>query len=73
MAPALPGPRSPPRAVQRRLGLCLTMIGLFCGFIALNESALSDQYGFIAGGWQITVGGLILPTLEMARRGQLRH
>ena len=55
---------------QRRLGLCLTTIGiLFCGFIALNESALSDQYGFIAGGWQITVGvGLILLTLEMARR-----
>ena len=55
---------------QRRLGLCLTTIGiLFCGFIALNESALSDQYGFIAGGWQITVGvGLILMTLEMARR-----
>ena len=55
---------------QRRLGLCLTTIGiLFCGFIALNESALSDQYGFIASGWQITVGvGLILMTLEMARR-----
>ncbi|MBU75126.1 MAG: TRAP transporter permease DctM/Q [Rhodospirillaceae bacterium] len=55
---------------QRRLGLCLTMIGwLFCSFIALNESSLSDQYGFIAGGWQITVGvGLILLTLEMARR-----
>jgi TRAP transporter 4TM/12TM fusion protein len=55
---------------QRWLGLCLTIIGgLFCGFIALNESALSDQYGFIAGGWQITVSvGLILLTLEMARR-----
>ena len=56
--------------VERRLGLCLTSIGsLFCGFIALNESALSDQYGFIAGSWQITVSvGLILLTLEMARR-----
>ena len=55
---------------QRRLGLCLTIIGtLFCGFIALNESSLSDQYGFIAGGWQITVAvGLLLLTLEMARR-----
>ena len=55
---------------QRRFGLCLTIIGsLFCGFIALNESALSDQYGFITGGLQITVGvGLILLTLEMARR-----
>ncbi|MEC8130231.1 MAG: TRAP transporter fused permease subunit [Pseudomonadota bacterium] len=55
---------------RRWLGLCLTIVGsLFCGFIALNESALSDQYGFITGGWQITVGvGLILLTLEMARR-----
>ena len=55
---------------KRRFGLFLTIVGsLFCGFIALNESALSDQYGFITGGWQITVGvGLILLTLEMARR-----
>ena len=55
---------------QRRFGLFLTIVGsLFCGFIALNESALSDQYGFISGGWQIIVGvGLILLTLEMARR-----
>ena len=55
---------------RRWLGLCLTIVGsLFCGFIALNESTLSDQYGFITGGWQITVGvGLILLTLEMARR-----
>ena len=55
---------------ERRIGMLLTAIGcLFCGFIALNESALSDQYGFIAGGWQITVGvGLILLTIEMARR-----
>ncbi len=55
---------------QRRFGLFLTIVGsLFCGFIALNESALSDQYGFITGGWQVMVGvGLILLTLEMARR-----
>jgi len=55
---------------QRRFGLFLTIVGsLFCGFIALNESALSDQYGFITGGWQVIVGvGLILLTLEMARR-----
>ena len=46
---------------KRRFGLFLTIVGsLFCGFIALNEPALSDQYGFITGGWQITVGvGLI--------------
>ena len=55
---------------QRRFGLFLTIVGsLFCGFIALNQSALSDQYGFISGGWQVMVGvGLILLTLEMARR-----
>ena len=55
---------------QRRFGLFLTIVGsFFCGFIALNESALSDQYGFISGGWQVMVGvGLILLTLEMARR-----
>ncbi len=55
---------------QRWFGLFLTIVGsFFCGFIALNESALSDQYGFISGGWQIIVGvGLILLTLEMARR-----
>ena len=55
---------------QRRFGLFLTIVGsLFCGFIVLNESALSDQYGFISGGWQVMVGvGLILLTLEMARR-----
>ncbi|MGB2123037.1 MAG: TRAP transporter permease DctM/Q, partial [Candidatus Puniceispirillaceae bacterium] len=56
-------------AWQRRIGLALTAVGvLFCGYIAINESALSDQYGFISGGWQIVVGaGLILLTLEMAR------
>lgn len=55
---------------QRRIGLLLTAAGaLFCGYIAVNESSLSDQYGFITGGWQIAVGiGLILLTLEMARR-----
>ena len=56
--------------VQRCLGLSLTIIGtLSCGFIALNESSLSDQYGFISGGWQVIVAvSLILLTLEMARR-----
>lgn len=55
---------------QRCLGLSFTIIGtLSCGFIALNESSLSDQYGFISGGWQVIVAvSLILLTLEMARR-----
>ena len=55
---------------QRFLGLSLTIIGILsCGFIALNESSLSEQYGFISGGWQVIVAvSLILLTLEMARR-----
>ena len=55
---------------QRFLGLSLTIIGILsCGFIALNESSLSEQYGFISGGWQVIVAAsLILLTLEMARR-----
>ena len=55
---------------QRFLGLSLTIIGtLSCSFIALNESSLSEQYGFISGGWQVIVAvSLILLTLEMARR-----
>ena len=56
--------------LQRRVGLVLTCAGvMFCAYIAANESALSDQYGFISGNWQVLVGvGLILLTLEMARR-----
>ncbi len=55
---------------QRFLGFVLTGLGLlFCGSIALNESSLSDQYGYIFGLPQfITAIGLVLLTLEMARR-----
>ena len=56
--------------VQRLSGMVLAAAGVFgCGYIALNEAALSDQYGFITGWEQITLAvGLILLTLEMARR-----
>jgi len=57
------------RAARIR-GLVLAACGmLFCGYIAINESGLADQYGFISGWWQMAVGaGLLCLTLEMARR-----
>jgi len=56
--------------LQTCLGAALTASGvLFCGYIALNEPALSDQYGFVSGWQQIMLAsGLILLALEMARR-----
>ena len=51
-------------------GIALTTIGVIsCGYIAFNETALSDQYGFLSGLHQFLIAGLlILITLEMARR-----
>ena len=51
-------------------GVVLTIIGVSsCGYIAFNESVLSDQYGFISGWEQFLISSLlILITLEMARR-----
>ncbi|MGB2464175.1 MAG: TRAP transporter permease DctM/Q, partial [Candidatus Puniceispirillaceae bacterium] len=51
-------------------GIALTTIGtISCGYIAFNETALSDQYGFLSGLHQFLIAGLlILITLEMARR-----
>lgn len=55
---------------QRILGGVLTAAGaVFCAYIALNEAALSDQYGFINGWPQIIMAfGLLVLVLEMARR-----
>ncbi len=55
---------------QFYLGSILTVIGVCsCIYIALNETALSDQYGFIQGWDQSIIGvALIAITLEMARR-----
>ena len=51
-------------------GAALATIGVIsCGYIAFNESVLSDQYGFISGWEQFLIASLlILITLEMARR-----
>ncbi len=55
---------------QRISGLILTLIGLAATlYVAINESSLSDQYGFLTSDLQTAVGfALILITLEMARR-----
>ncbi len=55
---------------QFYLGSILTVIGVCsCIYIALNETSLSDQYGFIQGWDQSIIGvALIAITLEMARR-----
>ena len=55
---------------QRYTGIVLSIIGIACClWIALNESALGDQYGFLSGKLQHTVAiSLLLVTLEMARR-----
>jgi len=54
----------------RLSGIVLCAIGLFATlWIALNASALSDQYGFLAGPFQTAIAvALLLIVLEMARR-----
>lgn len=51
-------------------GWVLTLLGVAaCAYIALNERALSDQYGFIDNALQMSIGiFLILLALEAARR-----
>jgi len=51
-------------------GAIFSIIGIACClFIVLNESALSDQYGYLSGSLQTAVAGaLLLIVLEMARR-----
>jgi len=59
--------RTPPARIT---GAVLAAVGVAgCVYIAVNHSALSDQYGFLAGGLQTAIAvSLILVTLEMARR-----
>ncbi|MEM8840397.1 MAG: TRAP transporter fused permease subunit [Pseudomonadota bacterium] len=61
--PAAPG-------AMRISGFVLTVIGVAaCLWIALNQSALSDQYGFLEGDFQLAVAAtLLLVVLEAARR-----
>ena len=55
---------------SRVSGAIFSIIGIACClFIVLNESALSDQYGYLSGSLQTAVAGaLLLIVLEMARR-----
>ncbi|OUR80550.1 TRAP dicarboxylate transporter subunit DctM [Alphaproteobacteria bacterium 46_93_T64] len=55
---------------QKITGAIFTIAGLVSSlYIALNENALSDQYGYLNGDLQIVVGStLLIVTLEMARR-----
>ncbi|MGL1834482.1 TRAP transporter permease [Rhodocyclaceae bacterium SMB388] len=55
---------------QRRSGWVLTVCGIAaCGYIALNEDALSSQYGFIDTPFQMTVAVFLIGlALEVARR-----
>ena len=55
---------------QLYFGYLLTFLGILsCLYIAINESLLSEQYGFINGWDQFLISGiLIFVTLEMARR-----
>ena len=56
--------------LSRSIGIALSAIAIFCcGYIALNQSSLSDQYGFLSGvEQQIIAVILLLCVLEMARR-----
>ncbi len=55
---------------QRVSGWVLTLLGIAaCGYIAFNEAALANQYGFIDNHLQLTLGlFLIALALEAARR-----
>ncbi|MEQ4540327.1 TRAP transporter fused permease subunit [Halomonas desiderata] len=55
---------------ERWSGWLLTVLGIAaCGYIAFNEEALANQYGFIDNNFQMALGVfLIVLTLETARR-----
>lgn len=57
-------------AAERWLGYGMAAFGVVaCGYIALNEDALGEQYGYLAGPVQMALAaGLVLTVLEMARR-----
>ena len=56
--------------VGRASGTLLTAVGVACClYIVVNQSALSDQYGYLSGSLQTAVAiTLLLIVLEMARR-----
>ncbi len=55
---------------MRRSGAVLAALGVAaCLWVAGNQSALGDQYGFLEGGWQVAASVvLLLVVLEAARR-----
>lgn len=55
---------------SKLLGYGICAVGLFiCGYIALNEAVLGDQYGYLNSNLQMIMAvALILIVLEMARR-----
>ncbi|HAD99964.1 MAG TPA: TRAP transporter permease DctM/Q [Rhodospirillaceae bacterium] len=57
-------------SVERISGAVLGSLGLAaCLWIAWNQDALSDQYGFLEGSFQVGIAIILLVTvLEMARR-----
>lgn len=56
--------------VETAIGWCLGLGGIgVCLWIALNEAALSDQYGSLAGSGQLAASAIVIVcVLEMARR-----
>ncbi len=56
--------------LQRKIGILLGGLGLAaCLWVAWSHDALSDQYGFLYGDYQIAIAAILLITvLEMARR-----
>ena len=55
---------------QLYFGYILTLLGILsCLYIAINESLLSEQYGFINGWDQFLISGILISvTIGMARR-----
>lgn len=59
-----------PDLKSKIIGYVFCAVGLLiCGYIAINETALGDQYGYLNSHWQMVMAfALIVIVLEMARR-----
>ena len=59
-----------PDLKSKIIGYAFCAVGLvICGYIAINETALGDQYGYLSSHWQMIMAfALIVIVLEMARR-----
>lgn len=58
------------RGLQKLTGIVLCFVGVaICLWIAINQSALGDQYGYLSGQGQVIMAvALLAIVLEMARR-----